>query len=341
MASSTLYGEKPYVCRVKNYFGLKVVNKKYYTPLVHAYQYAAKYLPNPPKFKFAKPILNKVSFRAYRKLYDALPKILERINPKDIPPAKGKLRERQMADVKYAWEIIQILEKNGLKPFLDGGTALGALRHGGFIPWDDDIDVGLIREDFAKAKQLLKKQFVVLDNSEMTSKTKTVLLQQMFKKYPNQTFVVESLTAFQLYKGVSCEDCVGCDLFPYGYYSEKCTLMDYTKFGEKQREMITGANVRYSEVHVLMEKLKQESPLVSRVKSDKIAMDVGFYSAIFYHLRCFLKRKDIFPLQKISFEGYQMPCVANMDKFLRAIYGDYMKLPRDFGVQKHFKNLEE
>jgi lipopolysaccharide cholinephosphotransferase len=45
-------------------------------------------------------------------------------------------------------EFIRVCEKHKLKYYLIGGTALGAIRHGGFIPWDDDLDVGMPRPDF-------------------------------------------------------------------------------------------------------------------------------------------------------------------------------------------------
>jgi len=341
MIPVTTYGEQLCTCRVKNYFGLKLVNRKYYKRLVKTYKYACTFLSDPPKFKFAHAIGNKVTFKAYCKLYNAIPQLVALIDPRNIPPAIGKLRERQVKDAKYAAEIIHLLEENGLRPFLDAGTALGAVRHGGFIPWDDDIDIALVREDFEKAKKVLCDKFVQLDSKNITNANKKKMLQEMFEKYPNQTFVFKSLTALRLYNGISLKDCVCCDVFSYGYYTKECTLADYHELGKKQYAIAIQQELTHGQVHQALDKIKQESPFVAQDKTNKIAPDVGNYSAIFYHMKDFMEEKDIFPLQTILFEGYEMPCVANTDKFLRMIYGDYMKLPRDFGVQRHFQYLVE
>ena len=67
------------------------------------------------------------------------------------------LRELQLYKLKVFEEFAAVCEQNGIQYFLYGGTLLGAVRHNGFIPWDDDIDVALLWDDYLKLLRILQK----------------------------------------------------------------------------------------------------------------------------------------------------------------------------------------
>lgn len=75
------------------------------------------------------------------------------------------LRKLQLLELRILKEIDRVCRELGITYFLDSGSVLGALRHGGFIPWDDDIDLGMPRADYdrfvAEAPALLGEEYVV------------------------------------------------------------------------------------------------------------------------------------------------------------------------------------
>ena len=68
------------------------------------------------------------------------------------------LEELQQRLVEMLLAFQEFTQENGVTFFLVGGSALGAVRHQGFIPWDDDVDVAMMREDFEKMEHLMKMQ---------------------------------------------------------------------------------------------------------------------------------------------------------------------------------------
>ena len=68
-----------------------------------------------------------------------------------IPPSTGFLREYQFALLYLLKEFDRICSENNIRYWLSGGTLLGAQRHKGFVPWDDDADVDMMRDDYEKA----------------------------------------------------------------------------------------------------------------------------------------------------------------------------------------------
>lgn len=73
-----------------------------------------------------------------------------------MPRATGRLRNIQLAENHILQRVKDICDANGLEMFLVGGTLLGAVRHRGFIPWDNDVDIGMMLPDYEKLVELLK-----------------------------------------------------------------------------------------------------------------------------------------------------------------------------------------
>ncbi len=105
---------------------------------------------------------------------------------------EGKLTKLQEAELEILKEFLKICEKEGLRYYIWGGSLLGAVRHKGFIPWDDDIDVAMPRKDF--------EQFLLIASRELSDNFKLstydsnpdhiTLVAQIFNK--NKEFVLHS-----------------------------------------------------------------------------------------------------------------------------------------------------
>ena len=66
-----------------------------------------------------------------------------------------ELRDLQLVELELLIEFRDFCDKNNLKYYISGGTFLGAIRHKGFIPWDDDADIGMLREDYEKFQRVV------------------------------------------------------------------------------------------------------------------------------------------------------------------------------------------
>jgi lipopolysaccharide cholinephosphotransferase len=246
----------------------------------------------------------------------------------------GKLRFLQLKELEVLLEVDRICKKYNLTYYLIGGTALGAARHNGFIPWDDDIDIGLPREDY--------NEFLKLSRSELagkfflqTNKTDKHYMYQFAKiRYNNTAFVQEELKNFKIHHGIFI------DLFPLDgvpdnplvrntqkriynlfNYIRDCKVQPKTASPLKSLIRSTIAGVfPWSLIHSIIdwvtawESSKQTrlmANILGRAGYDKEAMPVEFFGE---------------PKQ-MEFEGHKLPVPYEWDQYLSRLYGNYMELP--------------
>ena len=113
--------------------------------------------------KFCAEKLDNCSTKLDRISRNTMRMMCKMVNPTDdirnFPKATGALRKLQIAETIFLKKVVEILDRNNVPYWLDSGTLLGCIRHGGFIPWDDDIDIGMMREDYDKLQNIFEDEF--------------------------------------------------------------------------------------------------------------------------------------------------------------------------------------
>jgi len=126
----------------------------------------------------------------------------------------NKLRRLQLIQLEMLCDIVKICNNHHIKYFLIGGTLLGAVRHKGFIPWDDDIDIGMFREDYQRFLEVCRASLpdkYLLQNKESDCRI-PVSFSKIRKK--GTLFFEEGLSKSDIHKGIFI------DIFPLDYVKE-------------------------------------------------------------------------------------------------------------------------
>lgn len=249
------------------------------------------------------------------------------------------LKRLHEIEVEILLEVIRVCENNGLTYFSYGGTTLGALRHNGFIPWDDDIDIGMMRDDYEKflviAPKCLKDGYT-LQHFSVDSNTPTYFA----KVRRDGTEFVEKYT-----KNIDMHHGVFIDIMPHDFIplnikkrrlyrirAEICkqlyvskTVAETTITRGKKKRIRT---IERKFLHFFMQPIPKK--WLYKVYDDclrkyndtdsKLITTRGMQDSE-------NMLEDIFPLKKHRFEDIEINIPANADKVMIQCYGDYMQLP--------------
>lgn len=231
----------------------------------------------------------------------------ESIDITSIPPTKNEdLRIMQQCDALLLVLFDKICKKHNLVYWLTYGTLLGAVRHKGFIPWDDDMDVAMPREHFNRLKEILVLEF--------ESKGFTI------SDFDKPGYVI----GFG-YKHVNTGTWL--DVFPIDIYSSSQKLDDL-------REVL---DVKIDEYRSFYNKEKENHDIsFFEVERRKRFMIDGDYEFVYHGIEfgygtnehLLYEINDIYPLKSLMFEGHCFPVPNNYDKYLRCIFGNYMLFPQ-------------
>ena len=254
-----------------------------------------------------------------------------------MPKATGGLRLLQQGNAKLLKAFKKICEENNFTYWLQSGTMLGAVRHKGFVPWDDDTDVGMFRDDIEKLRELLKND----------AEYKITLIYDWWAKSRQIRFR-------------STDDKIPCfvDVYIYDYCEDASD--DYWKVQlEKREEIIKAIEEDNSEevkfwkenpwisesweqaeyLEKLFKKLtKCDSEKIPAEKSKGVCWGLDNFSVKWKRL---FDNDFFFPLVDLEYENEKYTAPKENLSYVKRQYGDIYKLPKDLLSHYHHVSHEE
>lgn len=265
------------------------------------------------------------------------------------------LRDLQLVELDMLKEFVKICQELNLRYFLAGGTLLGCIRHGGFIPWDDDLDVMMPREDYEifleKGQALMKEKFFL-----QSYKTDSEWARGFAKiRNSDTTFIENSVQNLNINHGVYI------DIFPLDGCKSKSKILNL-----KNKIMLEVHRIYFAQmfciknpertkikvmhfINTILKKTiyrkKTYEDLLQKEKKilTKYSYDESKYACIFVD-PAVKPLSNIFPRSYFDkgivkkFEDIDVIVPKDYDSFLKQQYGDYMQLPPEDKRQPHHYN---
>lgn len=265
------------------------------------------------------------------------------------------LKRIQEVELEILKDFMDICDRHGLDYFGIAGTGIGALRHHGFIPWDDDIDVAMPRDDFEKMLPLVEK--------EMGDK----YLIMNAERYPNYPLMTTRMTMRgtkfkeEALKNIDAPLGIFLDLYPLDKVSDNpkearrqardawfwskililrsipFPMLGFSGWKAKIIHAICGlAHLVLSILHVPKTWIyKKAYEAETRSNHYTKTKNLDFFCDTTPYMNLYAV-KDIYPLRKLPFEDVELNFPHNLHNNLTGMYGDYMQLPPEEKRKNHY-----
>lgn len=250
------------------------------------------------------------------------------------------LRKVQLVQFDIAKEIDRLCVQNNINYFLVGGSLLGAVRHKGFIPWDDDLDIGMLRADYEKflkiAPEMLDERYELID----------------WKSDPNYPHpmgkVIKKGTIYKESKRKDLGDQgIWVDVFPYDVADSEIGAFKRKIFKLKVLRCLIRAKCNYrtwySDDGIIWSKYIKNLPfrlgaiffskdmLINKYEqlshADSMKSDEVFENGTENYADWCFPKKFFAELIRMDFEDYQFYVPRNYHEYLNMAYGNYMTMP--------------
>ncbi len=250
------------------------------------------------------------------------------------------LRKAQNRLLEMLVEVDRICKKHNITYWIDAGNVLGAVRHGGFIPWDDDVDISMLKKDY---KKLIK----VLPNELPEN---YVLQDKKLEKYYTHTYprIVDKNSLFDygkkdpssLRKKLKYQG-VFIDIF----YIEKGNLVIGALFDFIYRRPFIVKRISKKKYLKVLSNIIYPVSLIIKFLVRALYLIIPSKNYIYSYgmpidLQASFRKNEILPTSPILFEGVMFPAPYDTHAYLTRIYGDYMEIPSKNKRNSHAESVE-
>lgn len=244
----------------------------------------------------------------------------------------AEIREFQISILDY---VVEICKSNSLCFSLDSGTLIGAIRHKGYIPWDDDIDITMLRKDYNKLIDILKEKdgrykvfcFEVSDDYyypfAKIVDTKTLLIENKNISIPRLGINIDIFPQDNL-----PDDEEECRKFQQAVRKTRDKIM-FAVMKTNIKELFVHPRFVFKSVFYSIVGWKHEMRKLEKYVQKYADIETQWVEQIVSTSAMYRKgpRRFFDEFIEAEFEGKKYPVIKEYDAYLRNIYGDYMQLP--------------
>ena len=266
--------------------------------------------------------------------------------------APEDLKRTQEVLLDILKDVIRVCEQNNITIFAEGGTAIGAVRHNGFIPWDDDIDLWVFREDYEKLKVLLPEQLNEqfgadhwLSNKDFPAPNLCVYAKNSISVpvemksckyrygislgiYPYDNIPDdEKLSATQIKKGWLLGKINWLKMLPFPYIPHK----GIKRFIIHSVCAVAHVFLKLVPRKFIVNAAEKNCRLYNDTQTDKMTIIMAQNPH-----RNIIERNKIFPVATFDFDDVKINLPACYDDLLTREYGNYMQIPPKDKQKNHF-----
>lgn len=250
-----------------------------------------------------------------------------------LKPATGKLRAQQLELIDFTLQFFAEIQHIDIHPILASGNLLGAWRHKGFIPWDDDMDFYLIRSEYEKLIKWAENNAIVCYYDGKYSEYRSARrLHERVTAHPGEWVVDVWFSQIQISKGNTFEDQQFIDFFPLDYYDDSYTVEEHKK--------------RYGDLQSKMSSIDRINEIIKLFRREALSNEhVVEQSGQLYHgldgwppenwSKELLPADAVFPLKTAKFEHAFFYVPNNIERFLDFEFKDKASFPPHVGISHH------